>query len=361
MAELERANELEPWVIDLSLLEAEQERRSFFVHHPQLCTQPSVQKLYDAVVHLAGIDLKRAGRLAEAASWIAADLKDPHAFAQSARAVGHVLYLDGRYRQAILQYEEALEIFDSLGSDLDVARTINGALQSLIYDGQYERAFKLGERARGIFAANGDQLRLARLDSNMANIFYRQDRFQPALELYESAYREFLRLGDAQDIAVVVRNLAVCYISLNDFGRAQQTYELAREHCKAQGFHLLEVKVDYNIAYLYYLRGEYLRAIELYDATRTRCEEVGDQYHHALCDLDESEIYLELNLVEGGADLARSAFVRFRQLRMQYETAKASTFFAIALSHQGRHKEALEIFDQSRDLFVLEKNELWPA
>ena len=41
--------------------------------------------------------------------------------------------------------------FQRTGRDLDVARTINGALQSLIYDGQYERAFKLVERARAIF------------------------------------------------------------------------------------------------------------------------------------------------------------------------------------------------------------------
>src|SRR5579859_3253720 len=338
MAELYRTNELETWITDLSFMETEPARRSFLVDQPLLRTRQSVQKLYDAVVHLAGIDLKRAERLAEAASWIAADLNDSQSFAQSSRAVGHVLHLHGKYRQAIAQYEMALVIFESLGRDLDVARTINGALQSLIYDGQYDRAFALGERARRIFEANGDRLRLARLNSNMANIFYRQDRFHAALELYEAAHQEFLRLGEAQDVAAILRNLAVCYISLNDFERAGKIYELTREHCKLHGFRLLEVRADYNIAYLYYLRGEYLRAIELYDATRTLCEEVGDKYHKALCDLDESEIYLELNLTEGGAEMARAAFVSFRQLGMQYETAKAAAFFAIALSHQGRHR-----------------------
>jgi CHAT domain-containing protein len=361
MVELNPTNTMEPWITALSLMETETERRSFLGQQPEPLDRQSVQKLYDAVVRLAGIDLKRAERLAEAASWIASDLKDPYAFAQSSRAVGHVLHLHGKYRPAIAEYEKALEIFESLGCDLDVARTINGALHSLIYDGQYERAFKLGEQARAIFEANGDRLRLARLNSNIANIFYRQDRFHAALELYEAAYEEFLRLGEAQDVAAILRNLAVCYTSLNDFDRAQKTYELARDHCRRHGFRLLEVRADYNIAYLYYLRGEYLRAIELYDATRTLCEEVDDKYHKALCDLDESEIYLELNLTEGGAELARAAFVSFQQLGVQYESAKAAAFFAIALSQQGRHKEALEIFDQARDLFVKEKNELWPA
>jgi CHAT domain-containing protein len=361
MAELSSFGELESWIVELSLLADEQDRRSFLGRQPQLCSRQAVEKLHDAVVHLARVDLKRADRLAEASSWLAADLKDSHAFAQSARASGHVLYLHGKYRQAIAQYESALEIFESLGHNLDVARTINGALQSLIYDGQYDRAFKLGQQARDIFAAHGDRLRLARLDSNMANIFYRQDRLQAAVEMYEIAYQEFLRLEAAQDAAVVLRNLAVCYISLGDFERALHAYELARQGCERHGFSHLVAEIDYNIAYLYYLRGEYLRAIELYDKTRSLCEKLEDKYHRALCDLDESEIYLELNLTEGGAELARGAFVSFRQLGMQYETAKAAAFFAIALSQQGRHKEAVEIFDQSQGLFVKEKNELWPA
>ena len=41
--------------------------------------------------------------------------------------------------------------------------------------------------------------------------------------------------------------------------------------------------------------------------------------------------------------------------------AKAATFSAIAISQQGRYKQALEAFDLARDLFVKEHNQLWPA
>jgi len=43
---------------------------------------------------------------------------------------------------------------------------------------------------------------------------------------------------------------------------------------------------------------------------RKLCAELGDRYHQALCDLDESEIYLELNLTEGGTELAQDAVLR---------------------------------------------------
>ncbi|HSM85783.1 MAG TPA: tetratricopeptide repeat protein, partial [Candidatus Limnocylindrales bacterium] len=349
------------WISELSEISGEDDRRAFIAARPELRSSDAVQALYDAVVTFVRIDVQKAERLAQAGDWIASEINDPAATAQSARALGHVLYITGRHRQAIKQHERALAIFEELGRDLDVARTINGMLQCLIYDGQYERAFQLVERGRSIFHAHKDRLRLARLDSNMANIYYRQDRFQEAAELYERAYGEFLVCGEPLDIAAVLRNLAVCYISLNEFARAQESYQLARRHCEQHGFSLLVAEADYNVAYLHYLRGEYLRAIELYDQTRVLCEELGDRYHRALCDLDESEIYLELNLTEGGEELARAAFSAFTELNMKYEAAKAATFSAIAISQQGHYQDALLIFDEARELFIKEHNQLWPA
>jgi tetratricopeptide (TPR) repeat protein len=352
---------LEQWITDLAAIQEESQRRAFLATQPQARSKEAIDSLYNAVVTFARIDLQKADKLAQASSWIAEQLGDSYALAQSARAVGHVLYLTGRYKNAIQEYEKALRIFEQTGREVDYARTISGALHSLIYDGQYERAFKLGEQARSIFHAHKDRLRLARLDSNIANIYYRQDRFQEAVELYEHAYREFLQCGEPLDVAAVLRNLAVCYISLNDFPRAEETYRLARQHCKEYGYSLLVAEADYNVAYLHYLRGEYLRAIELYDQTRALCETLGDRYHQALCDLDESEIYLELNLTEGGSELAQDAFAAFTELGMTYEAAKAATFSAIAISQGGRYRQALETFDQARQLFIHEQNTLWPA
>jgi tetratricopeptide (TPR) repeat protein len=361
MVDQEQNFGLEQWIIDLAAIAGEAERRAFLSEHAPACNTESVDSLYNAVVTFARVDLQKADRLAQASSWIADQINDTYSTAQSARAVGHVLYLTGKYQKAIVEYEKALAIFEQMGRDVDYARTISGALQSLIYDGQYQRAFQLGERARSIFHAHKDRLRLARLDSNIANIYYRQDRFQEAVELYEGAYSEFLQCGEPLDIAAVLRNLAVCYISLNDFPRAEETYRLARQHCMEHGFSLLVAEADYNVAYMHYLRGEYLRAIELYDQTRTLCAGLGDRYHQALCDLDESEIYLELNLTEGGTELAQDAFTAFTELGMKYEAAKAATFSAIAISQQGRHKQALESFDRARALFVKEHNDLWPG
>src|SRR5215472_9207048 len=142
---------LEQWIVDLAAIAEEEKRRAFLAAHTQTYSKEAVDSLYNAVVTFARMDLEKAGKLAQASSWIAEEISDLYAIAQSARALGHVLYLTGKHKSAIQEYERALKIFEQTGRDVDYARTISGALHSLIYDGQYERAFKLGEEARKIF------------------------------------------------------------------------------------------------------------------------------------------------------------------------------------------------------------------
>src|SRR5437867_3148738 len=157
---------IEQWIVDLAGIPGEGERRAFLAAQTNARSSQAVESLYDAVVIFARVDLQKAERMAQAGAWIAGEIDDPYASGQSARAVGHVLYLTGKYQKAIQEYEKALEIFQQIGRDVDYARTISGALQSMIYCGQYERAFRLGEEARAIFHAHKDRLRLSRLNSN---------------------------------------------------------------------------------------------------------------------------------------------------------------------------------------------------
>jgi tetratricopeptide (TPR) repeat protein len=338
------------------------ERRRILLSRPAWLAPETVERLYAGMVRLTRVDMRAAERLARSAEWFSRRVADEAARALGLRAVGHIHYLRGRNEAAWQRYQAALAIYERLGKELEVGRTLSGgSLQVLSYLGRYDEAFAWAERARGIFSRHGDRLRLARLDANMANVLHRLDRFAEALELYRRAYAALAETGDPQDVAVTLRNMATCQIGLNAFQDALETYHRARAWCLERGMPLLAAEADYNIAYLYYLRGEYARALELYAATREHCHALGDQYHQGLCDLDQSEMYLELNLGEEAAHLARQALEVFSRLGMRYEAAKATTNLAIALSRHGDAGSALELFRKARALFAREKNPSWMA
>ena len=353
--------DLEALIVRLTV-EPSSRRRRQLLHSGRAWWRPeTVTRFYDEVVRLIHVDLQQAERMARAATWLSEQLDDDASRAASLRAMGHILYRQRKYLPSLKLYQASLALFEQVGPDLEVGRTLNSSLQSLIYLGRYQEALEGAERAHGIFSKRGDRLRLARLDANMGNILYRQDRFEEALVLYQRAYAAFLEIGEPQDVAIALKNTATCQISLNDFRAALDSYQTARAYCVEHQMPLLVAVADYNIAYLYYLRGEYTRSLELYGAARQACAGLGDTYREALCDLDQSEMYLELNLAEEGAHLARRAHASFRKLGMGYEAAKAQTNLAISLSRHGDAAVALDLFRQARGLFEIETNHAWIA
>lgn len=356
-------------ITELETLSDDDARKAFFDRHPDLAhlgdreRSEFLDELVEAVVVRVRVDAERALALARAGMHLARKMDDDLAVAKSLRALGTALYGLGDYRSAIERYERAAELFDETGDALQTGRTLATSLQARILLGDYVSAFAAAEKARAIFVELGDKMREARLDINVGNIFHRQDRFHEALELYERAYRALVVYDDpsaVEGVAASLSNISGCLIMLNDFPRALTMYREARNLCEAHGMPRLVARADYNIAYMYYLRGEYSRAVEMLNTARELFRCSSDDYHGALCDMDQAEIYIDLNLYAEASRLASRARKRFTGLGTGYEQAKSMALEAIALSHQGKTTRALELFAQARAGFVSETNQVWP-
>src|SRR5690242_5251898 len=345
---------------ELALLSDEAARRKFIARHKALVRKEFVEQLAQSVVQRVRVSTQEALHLAEAAVLIAKRLRRKDVLPLSLRAMANALYSSGDYRAAIAHHEQAFQLYESLGNLNEAARTLSSSIQPMILVGEYDQAFQAAERAREIFTRLNDPWRLARLEINVGNIYHRQDRFEESIAHYERAYAGLLPYKDTEGIAVLLSNMAVCLISLNDFPRALAAYRGARSFCEQNNMPLLVAQADYNIAYLYYLRGEYSRAIEALYAARRACEATGDAYHFALCHLDLSDIYLELNLSEEAREMAHEGFLRFEKLGMGYEAAKTLANEATAYGQQGKTVQALERFVKAREIFVREDNLVWP-
>lgn len=346
----------------LAVLPSRRAMIAFLTRQRELWDPAVVEQLYEQVARVARIDVREASRLADGAAWLAARLGDKRSRAQSLRASGHVLLMRGRYGDALQRYRAALRLFRAAGDDVGVGRTLSGgALQCLILLGRYREAVSSAREARRIFERRGDVLRLARLDSNVGNIYFRRNRFAEALAFYERAYEPLARVGEPQDVAAVLSNTAVCCTFLNDFDKALDRYHEARAYCQTHDLPLLIAYADYNIAYLHCLRGEYSRALVLYRSAEQQSDQAGDPHLRALCDLDRSELYLELNLDEESGELAARAVAKFDQLGLAHESAMARTLLAAVASREGHSARALELLDRACDLFTTERNHVWLA
>jgi len=336
-------------------------RQRLVAEHPGIEWKEVVTTLTDRVREKVHVDTHLAGRLADIAIEVAGTIADQASSAKSLRAKANALYALDQHAAATQLHQQAIKLFEQTGDDTELARTLSGSIQPLLLLGHYDDALAAGGRAREIFQRQGNSLRLARLDINLGNIYQRQDRFSESLTFYKRAYEELLNHDDAEGLAAVLSNLSLCYISLNDFPKALELHQIARRHCEQKNMPILVAYADYNIAYLYYLRGEYGRAIKMLRDASVSAKKVDDAYQLALCNLDLSEIYLELNLGAEAGELGRAAHEGFQQLRFGYEAAKALAFTAMAVSRAGQAFEAVKLFAKAKEIFVEDKNKVWPS
>jgi CHAT domain-containing protein len=353
--------EVDALIERLLALEDAPSRRGLVAQHPQCNWDAVVQTLTDRVWQDVRVDTHRAERSADIAIEVAEIVGDRASLGKSLRAKANALYALDHHAAAIRLHEQAVALFEQAGDQAELARTLSGSIQPLLLLGHYDQALAAGERARKIFQEQGNTRRLARLEINIGNIYHRQDRFTEAVAFYQRAYRELLQHDDPEGLAAVLSNLSLCYISLNDFPKALDLHRIARQHCDRKGMPILVAYADYNIAYLYFLRGEFGRAIQMLRDASVSANRVEDTYQLALCNLDLSEIYLELNLSSEAGELGRAAHQAFQDLGCGYEGAKALAFAAIAASRTGQAFEAIKLFAEAKEMFVRDQNQVWPS
>lgn len=345
----------------LLALSDDADRRAFVQEHRSFNWDEIVSSLAERVWQEVRVDTAQAQRMADTAIQIAEFAGSKSGLAKALRAKANALYASDQHAAAVEMHQRAAVLFGEAGESLQLARTLSSSLQPLLLLGRYDEALAAGERAREIFAREKNSWRLARLEINIGNVYHRQDRFAEALQYYQRAYDELLKQDDPEGMAAVLSNLSLCYISLNDFPQALELHRTARKHCEQKGMPILVAYADYNIAYLYFLRGEYGRAIQMLRDASVSADKAKDAYQLALCNLDLSEIYLELNLVSEAADLGRRAHEAFEDLDFRYEAAKAMAFTAIAVSREGQAFEGVQLFTRSRQMFVEDNNKVWPS
>ena len=351
--------EVEDLCIRAAELKGDRARRAFLSRFPELLHSTVVEQLAEAVRAAVRVDVQKAMILAEAAISIAAELGDEEALGRGLRAKANALWFMGDCKSAVDLFRQAADRFKRAGNPSEVGRTLSSSLQSLGLLGEYDAALAAAERAREIFNETGERWRIARLEINVANLYHRRNRFSEALSAYERAYNELLPQKDIEGLGAALHNMAVSLIALDDFPRALEIYQEVRKFCVENDMPLVVAQADYNIAVLHQLQGDYTKALALLHSSRETFRSNGDNYHVALCDLDQSDIYIELRLVREAIEMARNSFERFEQLGMGFETARSLTNLGIAKSLNSRSQDALDLFSRAKTIMSRENNQAW--
>jgi CHAT domain-containing protein/tetratricopeptide (TPR) repeat protein len=281
--------------------------------------------------------------------------------AEAAWIMAYVLNANESFSESLSYYEQAVTKFEELGDHLRAARVRLGYTYPLLMTGRCQEAIRIGQEADARFVKSGDETRHARLQMNLGNVYHRQDDHATAYKYYSEAAALFRKLGDRRALAQVYLNLGNVLSSMGSLEESDLMHQRSADLCNQFGLTDLLVQANYNRAYLCFLRGRYSQALQMCGELRTLFSEHSSQRYLALCDLDEAEIYLQLNSPVNAASLSKRAADKFLTLGMQYEHAKALAFLGLALCKNHQFGEALDVFRSSRAIFQQEGNSYWEA
>jgi CHAT domain-containing protein len=303
----------------------------------------------------------RGVKLARMALTIAAHMGDDSLLAEAWRMMAYTLNADEQYAESIEYYRLAIDAFDRSGDYARSARNRLGFLTALSMVGRYDEALEAGLEAEKWFVANGDDEGYARLCVNLGNVYQRLDQHLRSIQYQQTAIEYFSRTGNEQALAQTYLNLGNSLSWLQQFERSDHAYRTSEAIGERLGLTDLVTQARYNRASLYFLRGRNMEALERFSELRELFTKANSARHAALCDLDETEIYLQLNLPNDAARLARSAMESFRRLAMPYEYAKATSSLGIALAQNRQFGDALQVFRSAQYAFEKENNAYWVA
>src|SRR5256712_2947143 len=290
-----------------------------------------------------------ANRLSDWCLALADSLGDAMVRARATVTKGITLARTSENAKALPYFDEAIRLYDEAGDELSSAKVRLNRIECYRQLTRYEEALHDGKITCQVFTRLGQKQLLARGLNNPGAVFFQLDRFQEWLNSLEEAGKLLQEVGDDKSLSMVYWNQAVALTSLNRGPDAVGYYKLSRKLALETGQTWLAATSNYNLGYHHYTQGEYTRALDILAETRTALSL--DHWHLSLCDLTQSEIYLEINMCHDAIRFAEAAHKEFESIQKPFEMAKAVGVMAIAHSQLREYKEAGRLFEKARSMF----------
>jgi tetratricopeptide (TPR) repeat protein len=212
----------------------------------------------------------------EASLKIERELGDRAGEATTLNNIGNVYDAQGRWGEALAQFEASLQIMRALGDRAGEAATLNNIGNVYDAQGRWGEALAQYEASLTIARALGDRAGEARTLNNIGNVYDAQGRWGEALAQHEASLQIVRELGDRAGEAGTLSNIGNVYDAQGRWGEALAQFEASLKIVRALGDRAGEAQTLNNIGNVYYSQGRLDEAIACYQQSLAIKRELGD-------------------------------------------------------------------------------------
>lgn len=262
----------------------------------------------------------------------------------------------GKLESAIDNLDGASGSFMSLGLEHLSAQPQVAKLIALAMLGKYDDALIAGDTALQIFDKYSDDLAAGKIEMNLSNIVARRELHLDSIKYCLSALKRFTELGEKRWVTMAQNDLARSYAQISDFREADRYFAMALKTATREKMTVTQAEIEASMGNLALFRGRYAEALRLLELSRRKYHELKMPHETAIAELEIADAYSEINLCEEACEIYAPVIESFSRLKMRREEAWARANFGRAAAALDKKTLARREFRKADHLFTAQKN-----
>ncbi|MBI5033338.1 MAG: tetratricopeptide repeat protein [Chloroflexi bacterium] len=247
--------------------------------------------------------------------------------------------LAGRYREAAIACENALEILHRHHAESEEARAYRILGSADMHLGEYSQCLSGLEKGLEIYQSLGDETRVAWLHHDIGRCLRILGNPQADAH-YQQALDVWRRTDNAVGMAITLNNIGVGYHRAGNYPCALATLGEARAMARQVGSRRSEAYALCSLGDVYRDQGETVRALELYHQSVELCQGIdGFLFTYVLTVLGET--YCSISDETKSADYLKQALASAESHESNYELGLVETALGIFECQRGQTDAAL--------------------
>jgi tetratricopeptide (TPR) repeat protein len=232
--------------------------------------------------------------------------------------LGRFLSSQGKFKEAILLFQQSLQMARTIGDRYNEAYSLVGLGHAYDDLGEYTQAIEFYEQSLAIQRERNDRLGEAAPLSGLGNAYYDLGEYAKAIEFHERSLAIQREMNDRRGESASITHLGNAYFSLGQYAQALEFYEQSLAIKREIGAFNDEANCIMNLGNVYFSLGQYLQAIEFYEQSLIINRKIGDFR-------GEADVWFNLGSVLTRTDRISDAIDAYRNARQLYADIELHT------------------------------------
>jgi CHAT domain-containing protein/Tfp pilus assembly protein PilF len=254
---------------------------------------------------------------------------------------------EGRYEEALGNYQQALSIARKAGDRIAEGGALNFIGEVYVQQGRYEEALEVYQQVLAIARELGARDTEARLLIDIGEICIGQGRYAEALEFHQQALVISQDTGNRMREGVALQDIGVVHQFQGRYPEALESLARALAIHREVGNRAAEMRTLGAIAMVYHLQGRYTEALETYEQALTILPEVEDRPAEGIYHNNIGAIYADQGRYAKALESYFQALSVRQSVGDRAGEGEALNNIGSVYAYQGRYSEALDNLQQA--------------